>query len=141
MKHSHRGGGNKRKEHVMFGLISEKKYRKLENEFETFKSEVEAKKNFDAVGKNQSDNRNLTLEIELRDLKIKLREQTEADLFFTSAKIMKKLLDGEPKQNVGELYDAQKTLMEQYRLAQQASPYPSQFLQGLGLGSLPWRGK
>ena len=64
-----------------------------------------------------------------------IREQTEADLFFISAKIQKKLLDGEPKENVQDLRLQQLGLQGQ--LAQQQQSYqPSSFLDNIGLGGL-----
>lgn len=39
---------------------------------------------------------------ELEEIKSKVREQTEADLFFSCAKIQKKLLEGESKENLSQ---------------------------------------
>lgn len=65
---------------------------------------------------------------EFNELVKKERVQNEADLFFISAKIQKKLLDGEPKENVSNLYSAQNYFQGQLQALSGAyqMPYYSQ---------------
>lgn len=69
---------------------------------------------------------------ELNATKTKVREQNEADLFFVSAQIQKKLLDGEPKENVRDLLDRQNYYQQ---LVQQMGQSPYGFF-GLGNSGL-----
>ena len=73
------------------------------------------------------------LQGQLAEIKKQIREQTEADLFFVSAKIQKKLLDGEPKENMQDLNLQRLTYQKQLAQMAQPSSFPT-FLQGLGLG-------
>lgn len=74
------------------------------------------------------------LKVELQNTKQKVREQTEADLFFVSAKIQKKLLDGEPKEAVQGLLSQQQTF--QNALQPQYNSYNLSSLFSM----LGWRG-
>ena len=119
----------------MFGLITQKKYDVLYKEHEALKTRIKLLEQLSLT------NRNLKQEIhslqgQLAEVKKQIREQTEADLFFISAKIQKKLLDGEPKANVQEPVLQQ--LAYQNQLALMQSPYSTSFLGGLGLGALPF---
>ena len=49
---------------------------------------------------------NIKLKEENHQLKTKIREQNEADIFFSCEKIQKKLLEGEPKESVSQDYAA-----------------------------------
>ena len=118
----------------MFGLVSEKRFNHLQKE----KVELELKiKSLEGLSVANNDLRNeiSLLKRELAEVKGKIREQTEADLFFISAKIQKKLLDGEPKENVQDLR-LQQSLYQQQLAQMQQSPYGNSFLNGLGLGVL-----
>src|SRR3990167_3271756 len=54
---------------------------------------------------------NSKIKNKIDELKIKVREQTEADIYFSCAKISKKLLDGEPKESIQEEVDYRNLLM------------------------------
>lgn len=77
-----------------------------------------------------------SLRSELTIAKKKIREQTEADLFFVSAKIQKELLEGKTKEEVRPLYEQQGRLYQEW-LAQGQQQMGSPLLSGLlgrGLG-------
>ena len=122
----------------MFGLIKESRLKELQKEF------YELKLRLDRCREIEAQNRLLRDKIQesenkISELKNQIRKQTKADLFFKSAKIQKKLLDGEPKENV-KLLDLKK-LAYQQQLAQMQLAYPYNFFTGLGLsnpfGNLP----
>lgn len=122
----------------MFGLTTTRRYNKLQKKHDEL--ELKLKDYYLAKGENsllQSKIRDL--ENQFAEVKKQIREQNEADLFFVSAKIQKKLLDGEPKENVQDLRLAQMAYQHQLELMQQP-PYPNSFLQGLGLGGLFGKG-
>ena len=118
----------------MFGLVSEKRYNTLTKEYEELKAKIRA---LEQLSASNSILRGeiATLQGQLVEVKKCLREQTEADLFFISAKIQKNLLDGKPKENVDVLY-LQQAYQQQLAAMQQQSFYGNSFLQGLGLGNL-----
>ena len=59
-----------------------------------------------------------SLRSKLTNTKKKIREQTEADLFFVTAKIQKELLEGKTKEEIAPLY-AQLQGLQQSHLEQQ----------------------
>ena len=109
----------------MFGLVSQKRFDELQT-----KHYNQLQERIDEYNKIEVKNRELANELNSlneRLLKIEqqIREQTEADLFFISAKIQKKLLDGEPKENVQDLKLQQ--LASQSQLGQMQSSPPIAF--------------
>src|SRR3990167_9825589 len=86
----------------MFRLVSKKRLDVLQKEYNELKLRIDRCREIEAKNIILND-RIYQLEVELRTAKEKIREQIEADLFFVSAKIQKKLLDGEPKENVQDL--------------------------------------
>ena|SRR3990167_7761187 len=56
---------------------------------------------------------NHRFESEVAQLKIQIREQTEADIYFSCAKISKNLLDGEPKETLTQEINYRNSLMQQ----------------------------
>ncbi|MDD4892407.1 MAG: hypothetical protein PHH73_00210 [Candidatus Rickettsiella isopodorum] len=65
----------------------------------------------------------------------KVREQTEADLFFISAKIQKKLLEGKTKESIKPLIYEQRNLERLYAQQQaQSSEQQSVYAQLFGIG-------
>ena len=116
----------------MFGLVSQRRFNTLEKEYEELKRKIHALEQLSIV--NSSLRQEVaTLQSQLAEVKKQIREQIEANLFFISAKIQKKLLDGEPKENVQDFRSQQMALQAQLAQMQQPSP-SSSFLQGLGLG-------
>jgi predicted nuclease with TOPRIM domain len=118
----------------MFGLVKESRLKDLQKEYDALKLRLEN------VSKIELKNSNLNNELriiknKLQELKTQISEQNEADLYFVSAKIQKKLLDGEKKENVQDLSIQQIYLQN---LLAQAAPqnYGGGFLTGLGLSKL-----
>ena len=117
----------------MFGLIKESRLKELQEEFDELKLRLDRCRETEAQN-NILQGRIKVLEDNISELKKQIREQTEADLFFISAKIQKKLLDGEPKKNVENLNLQQ--LVYQQQLTQQQLAYPYTFFPSSGLGGL-----
>ena len=116
----------------MFGLVSQRRFNNLEKEYEVLKSKIKIAEQLSIV--NSSLRQEVAvLQGQLAEIKKQIREQTEADLFFVSAKIQKKLLDGEPKENMQDLNLQRLTYQKQLAQMAQPSSFPT-FLQGLGLG-------
>ena len=119
----------------MFGLVRESRLKTLQKEYD------ELRLRLDKCREIEGQNEGLRKEINnqttrIKELKGQIREQTEADLFFTSAKIQKKLLDGEPKENVRDLVLAQ-NLYQQNLAAQQQPAYQSSIFSLFGgLGNI-----
>jgi len=70
------------------------------------------------------------LAIDLAECKKQIQEQTEADLFFQSAKIQKELLAGKTKEEIKPMVDTYEQMRQSYyqqaeaaRVAQTYSPY------------------
>ena len=76
-----------------------------------------------------------SLRSELITIKEKIREQTEADLFFISAKIQKELLEGKTKEEISPLHARQKAL-QQMAAQQGQSQYSGLSGFGQGIGNL-----
>ena len=70
---------------------------------------------------------NMDLVDEINSIKLKIREQTETDIFFTCAKVQKELLEGKTKTQVNEDYNYIRSM--QAMLAQQQSQGLSGLLQ------------
>ncbi len=119
----------------MFGLVKKSNLIKLQKEYDKFQLQLDNCRKIEAQNKVLQD-KIYQLELEIKTIKEKLREQIEADLFFISAKIQKKLLDGKPKENVQDLRLQQ--IAYQNQLAQmQQQTYPNPLYQALGsLGNI-----
>jgi hypothetical protein len=122
----------------MLGLIRVKRFNELKEKYDKIQNDLlEAEKIF-------TRNKELDLEIsnlrhEIIETKSKIREQTEADLFFVSAKIQKKLLEGEKKENLQpeiSLSLSYQNMLEQYNRPYISSTSSTSLLESLGLGSL-----
>ena len=112
----------------MFGLVTKKRLYGLQDKYDALQRWVEDCKKIENKSKELNDEINL-LNRKITELKGQIREQTEADLFFVSAKIQNKLLDGEPKKNVYDLGLQQLALKQQ--LQQQAYNHVQSFGGGL----------
>lgn len=122
----------------MFGLVREKRLKELQIKYDVLQNRI------DECEKIQTRNKELETELyslrtELTTIKAQIREQTEGDLFFISAKIQKELLDGKTKKDIEPLYSQQ--IAYQNLLAQQQSNmyshYPqNSLLSQLGFGGL-----
>jgi hypothetical protein len=107
----------------MFGLVKESRFKELKKEYDDLFLRLDNCRRIEAENNIlKSENQNLNTKIV--EINKKIREQIEADLYFISAKIQKKLLDGETKEQVNDLRLQQMAL--QANLAQQwnLSPYP-----------------
>ena len=96
----------------MFGLISQKRFSELQKKCAELQCRLELHRDTEAKSRIVQEE-NTKLITEFNEVKKQVREQTEADLFFISAKIQKKLLDGEPKESVQNLYAQQGNFQEQ----------------------------
>lgn len=67
-----------------------------------------------------------------------LREQNEADLFFTASKIQKRILDGEDEKSLAAIYQqmAQQQSFQQQLGGMYQQQYYSSFLSQIGLGGI-----
>jgi len=107
----------------MFGLVKESRLKELQKKYDELRLRLGKCREIEE--RNEYLNKEINKQIaRIKELEDKIREQTEADLFFTSAKIQKKLLDGEPKENVRDLVLAQ-NIYQQNLAAQQQSAYQS----------------
>lgn len=114
----------------MFGLVKESRLIKLQKEYDELRLRLDGCREIEGKNKWLQDEIN-KLSNKIRDIENKVREQTEADLFFISAKIQKKLLDGEPKKNTQQLSLEQSVLQQQLALGQQQSYNPFYALGGI----------
>jgi len=124
----------------MFGLVKESRLKELQEKYVNLSRRIEWAKEKERENNQLCSELNKVIE-GINNLKKQIREQTEADLFFISAKIQKKLLDGESKEKLQPDIQLQHTYQQQLAQQQAAycSPFYSQtssFLQGLGLGNL-----
>jgi DNA primase large subunit len=110
----------------MFGLVTKKRLEELQEKYDSLQRRIEDCIRIENKSKELNDEINL-LNRKITELKGQIREQTEADLFFVSAKIQNKLLDGEPKKNVYDLGLQQLALQQQM---QQQSYNPGQSFGG-----------
>jgi DNA primase large subunit len=102
--------------------VSENRLNNLQKEYGELKLRLEHCKEIEA--KNHIlENEIIVLKNKIIEIEKQIREQTEADLFFISAKIQKKLLDGEPKENIQDLTMRQLNYQQLLFQMQQASPY------------------
>lgn len=113
----------------MFGLVRESRLKELQKEYNELKLRLDRAREIE--GQNQIlQNEIQQLNNKIIELEKQIREQTEADLFFISAKIQKKLLEGEPKENINDLRLQQFAYQQQL---QQMSNYQSwSLLQAIG---------
>ena len=118
----------------MFKLVSQKRLDKLQEEYNELSLRLDNCREVETKNKRQQEEI-FSLTSQLKAFRFQIREQTEADLFFISAKIQKKLLDGEPKENVQDLRLQQITYPQMLGQQQQQFSQPS-FVDGLGLGRL-----
>lgn len=119
----------------MFGLVKQKRFNDLQEKYNRLQERIDECERIQSKNK-ELDNEIANLKGQLFEVRKQIREQTEADLYFISAKIQKKLLDGEPKENLVDLRLAQ-SAYQQHLAAMQQQTYPqSSFLAGLGLGNL-----
>ena len=117
----------------MFGLVTQKKLDKLQKEYDELSLRLDKCREVEAKNKIQQEEI-YSLTSQLNALKFQIREQTKADLFFISAQIQKKLLEGEPKENMQDLRLQQIACQNMLSQQQQQFCQPS-FLSGLGLGA------
>src|SRR3990167_5860086 len=114
----------------MFGIKSLKdEVKNLNKKLESYEHDTRDKNELQRIVSELSRD-NADFKSEISKLKIEIRVQTEADIYFSCAKISKKLLDGEPKEKVFEEVDYRNSLMAQ--LAQQGQ---QQNLSNYSLGS------
>lgn len=73
--------------------------------------------------------KNAEITTAINKLNSQVREQTEADLFFASAKICFELFNGKPKEKIKSQLERQQELRMALVAQQQAMPYPA--LSGL----------
>jgi DNA primase large subunit len=113
----------------VFGLVRESRLKELQKEYNELKLRLDRAREIE--GQNQIlQNEIQQLNNKIIELEKQIREQTEADLFFISAKIQKKLLEGEPKENINDLRLQQFAYQQQL---QQMSNYQSwSLLQAIG---------
>lgn len=124
----------------MFGIKLRKLIKDLTKEVDDLRRELAQRQSL--VEKNtELYSRNTQLTSKNRKLTKKVREQTEADLFFASAKIQKDLLDGKTKKEVEADYSRIWDYQRQLQQLQAQSSFPSwNLLQGLG-NPLGWGGE
>ena len=110
----------------------EKKIENLQNElFKKYAHELA-----DLKSKNESlFQENLSKESEIRNLKIKIREQNEADLLLISERICQELRSGAKKEDIQELLNQQDYLWKQQATLAQMGSLGS----ALGAGRVIWR--
>lgn len=85
----------------MLGLVRQTRFNELQKEYNELKLRLDNCREIELKNRILS-NELQSSRVELAEVKSKLREQAEADFFFISAKIQKKLLE-EPKENVQDL--------------------------------------
>lgn len=123
----------------MFGLVSQRRYEELEKEHEALKTRI---REYEKIGirNNELETQLRALEHQLVEVKSQIREQTEADLYFTSAKIQDRLLRGDKKEDMPELILQQGGYLQ--TLSQmQGQSYGNSFLQRLGLAGAQGLGR
>lgn len=118
-------------------MFNKKKIQELERKIRDLEYELERRK--ELIDKNSELTiKNAELTTTLNQAKAQIRKQTEADIYFASAKIMKELENGTKKKELQEQIDCRdRLLLEAQRQQVEMRTHPLEMaLRGGALGTL-----